>query len=190
MKICPDHPSSSYPLNVVTKLCIQLQCQAGTLNSDSPTLASLQKTNHFFEKAMDSPPFALKPKAALPSHLSNGINHVSHGSSPLARTSVNAKERDRLTASIRSSNTRRQPIDLDTISGPQTNGHGPYDTEGIDEEPGSPTNLDVEARDPRDEAPHPAPPATSRPASPYTLNPPIDFDGLSWPSESPHGCQD
>ncbi|KAK9476856.1 hypothetical protein V1514DRAFT_335596 [Lipomyces japonicus] len=25
-------------------------------------------------------------------------------------------------------------------------------------------------------------PAISRPASPYTLNPPIDFDGLSWPS--------
>ncbi|KAL2054338.1 hypothetical protein ABVK25_005479 [Lepraria finkii] len=131
---------------------------------------------------MDSSPFALKPKAALPSHLSNGINHVSHGSSPLARTSVNAKERDRLTASIRSSNTRRLPIDLDTIYGLQTNGHGPYDTDGVDEDPGSPTKLDVEARDPRDEAPHPAPPATSRPASPYTLNPPIDFDGLSWPS--------
>ena len=190
MKICPNHPSSSYPLNVVTKLCNPIT--APSLNSKPrfSDAASLQEKNYFFEKAMDSPPFALKPKSALPSHLSNGINHVSHGSSPLARTSVNAKERDRLTASIRSSNTRRQPIDLDTIYGQQINGQAPYDTDGVDEEPGSPTNLDVEARDPRDEAPHPAPPTTSRPASPYTLNPPIDFDGLSWPSESPHGCQD
>ena len=46
---------------------------------------------------------------------------------------------------------------------------------------------------PRDQQPAPngkpttaAPPtppmSTTRPASPYTLNPPIDFDGLSWPS--------
>lgn len=47
-------------------------------------------------------------------------------------------------------------------------------------------NLSVAARDPRDEAIPATPPATvSRPASPYTLNPPIDFDGLSWPSECP-----
>ena len=36
------------------------------------------------------------------------------------------------------------------------------------------------ARDPRDEVP---PPTKSRPASPYTLKPPIDYDGLSWPSK-------
>ena len=29
---------------------------------------------------------------------------------------------------------------------------------------------------------HPASPSNSRPDSPYTMNPPIDFDGLSWPS--------
>lgn len=41
-------------------------------------------------------------------------------------------------------------------------------------------NLSAPPRDPRD---HTAPtPVVSRPASPYTLNPPIDFDGLSWPS--------
>lgn len=40
-------------------------------------------------------------------------------------------------------------------------------------------------RDPRDEGGPLTPPATvSRPASPYTLNPPIDFDGLSWPCKS------
>jgi GTP cyclohydrolase I len=38
-------------------------------------------------------------------------------------------------------------------------------------------------RDPRKEATPPTPPASAtRSASPYTLNPPIDFDGLSWPS--------
>lgn len=29
---------------------------------------------------------------------------------------------------------------------------------------------------------HPVSPIASRPDSPYTVNPPIDFDGLSWPS--------
>ena len=48
----------------------------------------------------------------------------------------------------------------------------------------APANIDVSARDPRDEAPSQTIPTVSRPASPYTLNPPIDFDGLSWPSES------
>jgi len=28
------------------------------------------------------------------------------------------------------------------------------------------------------------PPQTSRPTTPYTLSPPVDFDGLSWPSMS------
>ncbi|KAK2869683.1 GTP cyclohydrolase 1 [Arthroderma sp. PD_2] len=42
-------------------------------------------------------------------------------------------------------------------------------------------SLSEPPRDPRDQT---SPPSTaiSRPASPYTLNPPIDFDGLSWPS--------
>ena len=41
-------------------------------------------------------------------------------------------------------------------------------------------NLSEPPRDPRD---HTTTPVVSRPASPYTLNPPIDFDGLSWPCE-------
>ncbi len=44
-------------------------------------------------------------------------------------------------------------------------------------------HLTEAARDPRDEAPH-LTPTTSRPHSPYTQFPPIDFDGLSWPSAS------
>ncbi len=42
-------------------------------------------------------------------------------------------------------------------------------------------HLTEAARDPRDEAPH-ITPTSSRPASPYTQFPPVDFDGLSWPS--------
>ncbi|PGH04283.1 GTP cyclohydrolase I [Blastomyces parvus] len=42
-------------------------------------------------------------------------------------------------------------------------------------------NLSEPPRDPRDHT-GPLTPTISRPASPYTLNPPIDFDGLSWPS--------
>ncbi|OJD11646.1 GTP cyclohydrolase I [Blastomyces percursus] len=44
-------------------------------------------------------------------------------------------------------------------------------------------NFSEPPRDPRDHTGPLTPPYTaSRPASPYTLNPPIDFDGLSWPS--------
>ncbi|KAL6243658.1 GTP cyclohydrolase I [Rhinocladiella similis] len=44
-----------------------------------------------------------------------------------------------------------------------------------------PVKAHEPARDERDEAPMTPPASLSRPASPYTLNPPIDFDGLSWP---------
>lgn len=46
--------------------------------------------------------------------------------------------------------------------------------------------LSETARDPRDEAPYATPQSGS--ASPFTLNPPIDFDGLSWPSASCLSC--
>ena len=134
---------------------------------------------------MDSSPIAKRPKSALPSHLSNGTYHNSRGGSPLARTSVNAKERDKLTASIRSSNNQRVPIDLESIDQPMSNGRGYLSAaDGSNEPSAHSTELDVSPRDPRDEPPEPTPSAASRPASPYTLNPPIDFDGLSWPSES------
>lgn len=42
--------------------------------------------------------------------------------------------------------------------------------------------VKVAARDGRDEAPLTPPASTSRPQSPFTANPTIDFDGLSWPS--------
>ena len=131
---------------------------------------------------MNSPPLVPKPKpAALPSHLLKG-------SSPLHKPS-RAKERENLTSSIKSTYGRRTSISLenglDGISNPASQpwrGQQENPTAGTT---GPEVSLNEAPRDLRD-VPHPlSPPVTaSRPASPYTLNPPIDFDGLSWPSVS------
>lgn len=132
----------------------------------------------FFQSTtiMDSPTNAPK---SFPMPLLNGTSYnKANKFASTRRTSVNAKEREKLAASIISSNRRRQPIDLDDedeiILGQN------HDREGIENDNTS-TNLDVSARDPRDEAPR-AP--QLRPSNPITKNPPIDFDGLSWPSQS------
>lgn len=124
-----------------------------------------------------SPPIAPKVRTAPSSDLLNGHYHEPRRNSPLGRTSINAREREALTASIESSHNRRQPIDLNAREEPYTNGNGTHFTK-LDEDP---TKIDVAARDPRDEAPETSH-ASNRSDSPYTLNPPIDFDGLSWPS--------
>jgi len=121
-----------------------------------------------------------KSRATLPCHVLNGASQPLHGSLSLRKASVNAEERNRLTASIHSSNTGRQPIDLNAVDGHRLE-KNPDDSEA---KVNHYTNLDVSPRDPRDEATNPPPfPRQSRPGSPFTLNPPIDFDGLSWPSE-------
>ena len=133
---------------------------------------------------MDLPTVYPKPITAIPPYLMHGKTPTAHSSPPLrpsARTSVNASERERLTASIVSSNTRRQPIDLDSLELPKVNGHGSYSSDILDEPLAAPTTI---VRDPEDEAPSQMTPAVSRPAGPYASNRPIDFDGLSWPSES------
>ncbi len=127
---------------------------------------------------MDSPPLGPKPKSALPSHLINR-------SSPLHTSSEN-RERESLVASINASSGRRQPVDLDGSQIPTSNGDAVSLHHAVRPRPARPavySNLTEAARDPRDEAAPPTPPSSSRPASPYTLNPPIDFDGLSWPSK-------
>ncbi|KAL9100967.1 MAG: hypothetical protein Q9163_003731, partial [Psora crenata] len=131
---------------------------------------------------MDSPSDEPITGTSLPHRLSTGLphSHTGHQSSPLRRTSVNAKERDKLASSIRTSTNRRQPINLE-LDGTILNGRLHEGDNGAYEEPKGPINLDVSARDPRDEA-HPLSPTISCPASPYTQNPPVDFDGLSWPS--------
>ena len=143
---------------------------------------------------MDSPQISLKSRAAVPSYLMNDKTHAAHSSSPLrpsTRTSVNAEEREKLTASIQSSNARRQPIDLDSLESSKVNGHEPYPSDVPGKDSAAPIKIDVSAKDPRNEAPSPTTATVSRPHSPYTLNPPIDFDGLSWPSKSTleRGCK-
>ncbi|KAI9822483.1 MAG: GTP cyclohydrolase 1 [Pycnora praestabilis] len=127
---------------------------------------------------MNSPPLGPKPKSALPPYLING-------SSPL-HTSTDIKERDSLISSINSLNGRRQPIDLEAENS-LPNGKATQPRHDLSSHPHNASSfahprLTEAARDPRDEAGPSIPFTASRPASPYTSNPPIDFDGLSWPS--------
>ncbi|KAL1302965.1 hypothetical protein AAFC00_003283 [Neodothiora populina] len=120
---------------------------------------------------MDHQPLSPRPKPkAIP---------LINGSSPLHTTQEkrDATERESAFASIRSSmGPRKEPIDLE-------DGHyfQPHQAVAKDRRPMRLANLEeVDARDPRDEAPTPT--TISRSSSPYTANPTVDFDGLSWPS--------
>ncbi|EXJ93994.1 GTP cyclohydrolase I [Capronia coronata CBS 617.96] len=127
-----------------------------------------------------SPPLKPKPRSAIPPHLLNG-------SSPLHSppTKTRAQERESLASSIKSTYETRKAIDFgDSEASPNTFQHTSWEglTEGLSNvEARRPVRLREPARDERDEAPMTPPASISRPASPYTLNPPIDFDGLSWP---------
>ncbi|KAI1615203.1 GTP cyclohydrolase I [Exophiala viscosa] len=128
-----------------------------------------------------SPPLRPKPRSAIPSHLLNG-------GSPLHQTptTTRAQERENLASSIQSTFSGRKTVDLgDSQSTERTMQSTSWVglTDGTeDSESKRPTRLQEPARDERDEAPMTPPATISRPASPYTANPPIDFDGLSWPS--------
>ncbi|KAJ6130337.1 GTP cyclohydrolase 1 [Penicillium capsulatum] len=139
-----------------------------------------------------SPPS--KP-SAIPSHMLNGSSPLHASTSPGSGTRVrDARERESLNTSIRSSFAPRVPAGFDSLEeagSPSTGSARPAADENIINEP-TPSQsamtlrgrlpLNDPPRDPRDEGGPLTPPATaSRPASPYTLNPPIDFDGLSWP---------
>ncbi|OCT52691.1 GTP cyclohydrolase 1 [Cladophialophora carrionii] len=136
------------------------------------------------------PPLKPKPRSAVPSYLLNG-------SSPLKSsqpTKTRAQERENLHTSIQSTYGRRKTIDLTAEAQTTQQGTMPAGTSWLGLENTAkqqereqhdskrPSQLHTPARDERDEAP-PTPPAStlSRPASPYTQNPAIDFDGLSWP---------
>jgi GTP cyclohydrolase I len=109
---------------------------------------------------MNSPPLPGPKPKALPSYLVNGASPL-HGSQ-------RARERENLSSSIRSTYGRKTVVDLSDATNDRRDAH---------------VSLSEPAQDGRDELPPASPPVTvSRPASPYTLNPPIDFDGLSWPS--------
>ncbi|KAF1346018.1 hypothetical protein BDV97DRAFT_33887 [Delphinella strobiligena] len=117
---------------------------------------------------MDNQPHSPRPKPkAIP---------LLNGSSPLHATqeSRDANERNNAFAAIKSSmGPRKIPIDLE-------DGHyfQPQQSVPKDKRPARLSNLDeLNARDPRDE-----PQSISGRSSPYTANPTVDFDGLSWPS--------
>lgn len=126
---------------------------------------------------MDSPPS--KPKPAIPSHLPNGH-------SPLASTEARTeardkKERDSLYAAIQTSNRGRQIVNFDGPNGyfPKTSTSANVNGKGAaDEHKMASSEDDVD-----DHVPIRTPLATSRAHSPYTHQPTVDFDGLSWPSE-------
>lgn len=138
---------------------------------------------------MDASPLGAYPKSALPSRLCDGNSQMPNGDSPL-QTSVGVKELERLTASIHALNNGRRPVDLSLPQESQTTNRESHPSQLGHHRTGSftnSTNLNVAPRDPRDKTPEPQMFSISRPASPYTLNPPIDFDGLSWPCESCSG---
>ncbi|EHA28493.1 GTP cyclohydrolase 1 [Aspergillus awamori] len=127
------------------------------------------------------PPPGPKPRSAIPSHMLNGGSPL-HASTSPSTSSRDARERESLNSSILSSFTPRIPVEFNL---PASAAH-PSGESLVDDTPRGSTSakptLNDPPRDPRDEAGALTPPATvSRPASPYTLFPPIDFDGLSWP---------
>ncbi|PLB51935.1 GTP cyclohydrolase I [Aspergillus steynii IBT 23096] len=126
------------------------------------------------------PPTGPKPKSAIPSRLLNG-------GSPLQPSlrSRDARERESLNSSIMSSFAPRIPVEFDSSESSATHAGG-ESADRSDAQVGRPAaakpDLNDPARDPRDEvAPLTSPATVSRPDSPYTQFPPIDFDGLSWP---------
>lgn len=135
---------------------------------------------------MDTSSFGAYQKSALPSHLRHRSSQMPNGGSPL-QTSVGVKELERLTASIHSLNDGRRSLDLSSPQGSQSS------TQQTDasqsryrrtESGISSANLNVAPRDPRDKT---SELNISRPSSSNSLDTPIDFDGLSWPSKLPCG---
>jgi GTP cyclohydrolase I len=127
---------------------------------------------------MDSSPLDPNPKSILSSRITNGTSLLR-----ISQEVRDQKERDNLRASIKVSNTRRHVVDLDDPNGylPKKPSQESQDSHGVKT---SRRAIDEgHARDPRDEASPPTP-STTRPSSPFTQHPTIDFDGLSWPSKT------
>ncbi|KAJ5495297.1 GTP cyclohydrolase 1 [Penicillium diatomitis] len=136
-----------------------------------------------------SPPGPAKP-SAIPPHMLNGSSPLQSSTASGSGTRTrDSRERESLNSSIKSSFAPRVPAEfeaIETVSRPDVQNTSSAATEAADSESTLTLRgrmpLNEPPRDPRDEGGPLTPPATSsRPASPYTLNPPIDFDGLSWP---------
>ncbi|RMZ79777.1 hypothetical protein DV738_g3115, partial [Chaetothyriales sp. CBS 135597] len=131
----------------------------------------------------DTSPPSPNPKqpSAVPSYLLNGTLPLhTRTAAPLVQ------ERQNLASSIKSTYERRPTVDLATQAEASTE----LSKSWIGTSDGLVTQTEPKkyepARHARDEAPATGPPtpvaSATRPASPYTLSRPIDFDGLSWPS--------
>ena len=123
--------------------------------------------------------------AGSPQKPRSSAQHQSQNGTPLQQAPVSSTERQKLVTSIESSRNERHAIDLEA---PQHYSQFTGDDSHLNKitlngRPRVPPRLSGKPRDPRDEKKHGPPPSASRPASPYTRNPPIDFDGLSWPSK-------
>ncbi|KAL1959444.1 hypothetical protein VTO42DRAFT_2247 [Malbranchea cinnamomea] len=130
----------------------------------------------------NSPPLGPKARSAIPSYLLNGNASV--------RMPSNVRERENLNSSIKASFSRKPVVDVEVpkeiIAAPTAELRDLNIRDGENGNSDNTTaftkrNLSEPPRDSRDRGLL-TPITASRPASPYTLNPPIDFDGLSWPS--------
>ncbi|KAF2455529.1 hypothetical protein BDY21DRAFT_67274 [Lineolata rhizophorae] len=128
------------------------------------------------------PPHAPKPKSAVPPRvLTNGNGATSssplhHTSTPTSTEARDKRERETLFTAIQNSNKRRREIiDLDEEG---SGGGGTGRPTKRNTRNSSKTSDEADGKD----EPPATPLAMSRPQSPYTQNPTIDFDGLSWPS--------
>ncbi|KAK2763072.1 GTP cyclohydrolase 1 [Arachnomyces sp. PD_36] len=158
--------------------------------------------------AGSSPPLGPKPKSALPAYLLNGDSHHQPLSNRAReRESLNSSIRssfaprlEPLDAKELDSGSEEESVPRGHSSSTATAGRngdhsnnatsttkyisssGKHDDSGLAHHEPTPakTSLSEPPRDPRDQAAA-ITPTLSRPASPYTLNPPVDFDGLSWP---------
>lgn len=125
--------------------------------------------------------------SAIPPHLINGHSPLH----PRASAEHDRDERDSVLAAIQSTmGPHRVPIDLEDLARDDppttTNGEGQQERsarqyEEVGDDDIARIDLAALAQDGRDEAPM-TPPTTSRSMSPFTANPTVDFDGLSWPS--------
>lgn len=123
---------------------------------------------------------------------SPALSHTHLQNNP-RRLSVTSKERQKLVTSIEASSYERPVVDFDIPqSYTQTNGDDSHLNKILSQSrPNYTSKLSQKPRDPRDDKDDTAARTSSsildresgRPHSPYTLNPPVDFDGLSWPSE-------
>ncbi|KAK5709931.1 GTP cyclohydrolase 1 [Elasticomyces elasticus] len=133
---------------------------------------------------MDSQQPTPRPKA-MPSHLVNGHSPLH----PSFALEDEQSDRDQTYSSIQNSmGAHREPMSLEELSIDEnapppsaSQQRSAIQYEEVADADIEDIELKVAARDRRDAAPM-TPAATSRSQSPFTANPTVDFDGLSWPS--------